>query len=58
MKKAMIDYMKNEKNDELYTPNYAIEPLLKYINNKDLKIWECTDYGGSNITKVLNGGGI
>lgn len=31
MKKAMIDYMKNIKNDELYTPKYAIRPLLKYI---------------------------
>ena len=31
MKKAMIDYMKKEKNDELYTPEYAIFPLLKYL---------------------------
>lgn len=57
MKKAMIDYMKNEKNDELYTPDYAINPLLKYLPNKKLKIWECTDFGESNITKVLVGGG-
>lgn len=33
MKKAMIDYMKNVKNDELYTPEYAIKPLLKYLPN-------------------------
>lgn len=52
MKKAMINYMKNEKNDELYTPDYAIEPLLKYLP-KDKIIWECTDFGESNITKVL-----
>lgn len=52
MKKAMIDYMKKEKNDELYTPEYAIFPLLKYLP-KNIKIWECTDYGESNITKVL-----
>ena len=52
MKKAMINYMKNEKNDELYTPNYAIEPLLKYLP-KDKIIWECTDFGSSNITKLL-----
>lgn len=58
MKKAMIDYMKNEKNDELYTPDYAINPLLKYLPNKKLKIWECTDFGESNITKVLVGGGV
>lgn len=52
IKKAMIDYMKKEKNDELYTPEYAIIPLLKYLP-KNIKIWECTDFGDSNITKVL-----
>ena len=56
MKKAMIDYMKKEKNDELYTPEYAIFPLLKYLP-KNIKIWECTDYGESNITKVLKDNG-
>lgn len=58
MKKAMIDYMKNIKNDELYTPEYAIRPLLKYLKNKNITIWECTDYGASNITKVLIDGGF
>jgi len=52
MKRAMIDYMQNEKNDELYTPEYAINPLLKYLP-KNVKIWECTDYGNSNIAKML-----
>lgn len=56
MKKAMINYMQNIKNDELYTPQYAIKPLLKYLP-KDIKIWECTDYGGSNITKTLKENG-
>ena len=72
MKKAMIDYMKNVKNDELYTPEYAVKPLLKYLSfmygdrridvksNKKPIIWECTDYGSSNITKILkdNGYGV
>lgn len=56
MKKAMIDYMKNEKNDELYTPDYAVKPLLKYLP-KNIKIWECTDFGKSNITNILQGEG-
>lgn len=56
MKKAMIDYMKNVKNDELYTPEYAIKPLLKYLPKNKI-IWECTDYGSSNITKVLKNNG-
>ena len=57
MKKTMIDYMKNEKNDELYTPEYAIKPLLKYLPKNKI-IWECTDFGSSNITKVLKESGF
>ena len=58
MKKAMINYMKNPKNDELYTPKEAILPLIKYIENlthkkKDIVIWECTDFGNSEITKTF-----
>lgn len=52
MKQAMINYIKNEKNDELYTPEKAIYPILKYLD-KELVYWECTDFGKSNITKVL-----
>jgi len=54
MKQAMINYVKNPKNDELYTPEYAIYPLLPYLKKFKNKIfWECTDFGESNITKVL-----
>lgn len=56
MKKAMINYVKNEKCDEIYTPDYAVKPLLKFLP-KDAVIWECTDFGGSNITKVLRENG-
>lgn len=52
MKNAMINYIQNPKNDELYTPTYAIEPLIKYLP-KQIKIWECTDFGKSNITSIL-----
>lgn len=63
MKNAMINYIKNPKNDELYTPDYAIIPILKYIRNYAFKldhkltIWECTDYGKSNITRILKNEG-
>ena len=56
MKQAMIDYMQKPKYDELYTPEYAVEPLLKYLP-KNITIWECTDYGSSSIASVLRGGG-
>ena len=51
-KKAMIDYMKNVRNDEYYTPPEAIYPILKYLP-KDKIYWECMDFGDSNITKIL-----
>ena len=56
MKKAMIDYIQKPKFDEIYTPEYAIKPLLKYLP-KNIVIWECTDYGQSNITKILKENG-
>ena len=39
-------------NDEFYTPESAILPLLKYLP-KNIKIWECTDFGQSEITRIL-----
>lgn len=52
MKQAMIKYMKTEKNDEIYTPKEAIIPILKYLDKTKI-YWECTDFGDSNIKKVL-----
>ena len=39
-------------NDEFYTSESAILPLLKYLP-KNIKIWECTDFGQSEITRIL-----
>jgi len=47
----------SKKFDEIYTPEYAIKPLLKYLP-KNKVIWECTDFGNSNITKVLKENGF
>lgn len=52
MKKAMINYIKSPKNDELYTPREAVYPILKYLDKSKI-YWECTDFGNSNIRKVL-----
>ena len=52
MKKALINYIQKEKTDDIYTPPYAIDPLLKYIP-KGITVWECCDFGGSEITKKL-----
>lgn len=56
MKKALINYIKKPKFDDIYTPEYAVIPILKYLP-KDITIWECCDYGESKITKVLRDNG-
>lgn len=65
MKKALINYIKNGPNDELYTPDDAVYYLLNskaflyYVNGfyskygREPIFYECTDYGKSNISKVL-----
>lgn len=53
MKQALIDTMQKAKFDNLYTPEYAVTPLLKYLPDTVSTVWECTDFGTSNITKVL-----
>ena len=40
-------------NDEFYTPNYAIEPLLKYIPTGS-RIWCPFDTQESNFVKMLS----
>lgn len=57
MNNALINYIKNEKYDEFYTPDEAIYPILKYLD-KDKVYWECTDFGESNITKILKENGF
>lgn len=52
MKKAMIDYVKNEKVDEYNTPLKAVTPLIPYIQ-PSWTVWECTDPGNSVITSAL-----
>ena len=48
MKKTMINYIKNEIYDEIYTPKYAIVPLLKYLDKSKI-YWECTDLVGGGV---------
>lgn len=52
MKKALINYIQKPKFDDIYTPDYAIKPLLKYIP-KGITVWECCDFGKSEITRLL-----
>lgn len=56
MKQPMLDTMKREKFDYLYTPFTAMNPLLKHMlsSKRMIKvIWECCDSGNSKITSSL-----
>lgn len=47
----------NEMSDECYTPNEAVEPLLKYLN-KDLIYYEATSNISSSIVKFMTENGF
>lgn len=50
----MKEALKNHKVfDELYTPDYAIEPLLKYIPRDVTTIWCPCDHSESRIVETL-----
>lgn len=53
MKQALLQA---SNYNELYTPEIAIFPLLKHIPKEGI-YWECTDFGGSKITEVLEKSG-
>ncbi|OQB09946.1 MAG: hypothetical protein BWY21_00593 [Parcubacteria group bacterium ADurb.Bin216] len=49
-----LDNIANSSNDEFYTPRYAIEPIIKYLNvSKYKKIWCPFDTDESLFVHVL-----
>lgn len=48
-----LDEIAKSKNDEFYTPSYAIEPILKYLD-KNSTIWCPFDTKSSNFVKVFS----
>ena len=40
------------KNDECYTPEYGVKPILRYVT-PDMKIWCPFDKDDSNFVKLL-----
>lgn len=53
---AQIQYTFN-KNDEYYTPSYAVVPIIKYLK-KSSKIWCPFDTDESNFVKVFSKNGF
>jgi hypothetical protein len=51
-----LDKIANSGNDEFYTPEYAIRPLLKYVD-KNKKIWCPFDTSESNFVKIFKKNG-
>jgi len=47
-----MDKVAGSKNDEFYTPRYAIEPILKYIPSGGV-VWCPFDNENSNFVKML-----
>jgi len=49
--RMMMPPKRNGSPDDFYTPDYAIAPLIPYLN-KDWKIWECA-CGDGSMSNVL-----
>ena len=47
-----MDQVANSGNDEFYTPEYAIYPILKYIKPNSI-IWCPFDTENSNFVKIF-----
>ena len=54
--KGYLTAKTNKESDEVYTPSYAIKPLLKYIS-KDKIIWCPFDTEDSEYVKILDNNG-
>ena len=52
-----IDYIKRGTYDELYTPEEAVNMILKYIPKNAKNIWECTAIENSEIVRILSNKG-
>ena len=46
-----IIQQKNHKFSEIYTPDYALNPLIPFLN-KGWKVWDCA-YGQGHLAKAL-----
>lgn len=55
---AKKDFSRRGKFDELYTPDEAVEMIIKYIPNNIKTIWECTAIKESRIVSVLKDNGF
>lgn len=47
-----MDIVAGSKNDEFYTPEYAVEPILKYLK-AGAKVWCPFDTADSNFVKLI-----
>ena len=52
-----MDKVANSKNDEFYTPQYAIKPIIKYLK-KNSTVWCPFDTKHSLFVKVLKDNGF
>lgn len=52
-----MDVVAGSKNDEFYTPAYAVKPIIKYAKRFN-KIWLPFDTEKSNFVKLFNANDI
>lgn len=53
LNKGYLTAKTNKASDEVYTPAYAIKPLLKYLNKSNYTIWCPFDMEDSEYVKIF-----
>ena len=55
--KGYLTANRTTSGDEMYTPHYAVDPLLEFLTDKPKIIWCPFDKEWSAFVQVLRGGG-
>lgn len=56
LNKGYLTAKTDKASDEVYTPKYAVEPILKYLNQKDI-VWCPFDKEDSEYVKLIKQNG-
>ena len=58
LNKGYLTANRTASGDEMYTPHYAVDPLLEFLTDKSKIIWCPFDKEWSAFNQVLTGGGV
>ena len=58
LNKGYLQFNRTSSGDEMYTPHYAIDPLLEFLTDKSKTIWCPFDLEWSAFVQTFKRGGM